>query len=140
MTLEFTLFSRPGGLEWPAAERIRFDRTIARFKGGKPVKLILREVKKIRSHDQNALYWKRNGELSTETGYDKESLHEEFMRRAGYGKTLRTRTAEYYFRQSSRDLDTSQFSVLMGFQDELANFLNEDREPDHYIFLTRGQI
>ena len=140
MTLEFTVWSKPGRIEWPPAERIRFERTVKRFKGGVPIKIVMREVKKIRSNDQNALYWKRNQELAIECGYDKESLHEEFMRRGGYGKPVKTRTADYFFRMSSRDLDTKQFSMLMTFQDELVSFLNEGREPDHYIFLTKGAV
>lgn len=140
MNYEFTGHSVPGGIVFYGPEKARHERTLARFKGGVPVKVIYREVGRIRTINQNKLYWKRNKELSAETGYSKESLHEGFMERAGFGKRVKVRTAEYFFRQSSRDLDTKQFSQLMGYQDELAQFLNEDREPDACVRLTQGDI
>lgn len=113
---------------------------MAKFKGGKPIKVIYKELKPQRTPDQNRLYWARNAELSSETGYSKEALHEQFMVRAGYGKRLQFKTADYFFRVSSTELDIKQFSVLMGYQDELAQFLNEDREPDQMIRLTQGEL
>jgi len=140
MTLEFVGHTVPGGVEFYGAEYARHQRTLAKFKGGKPIKVIYKELKKQRTPDQNRLYWARNAELSSETGYSKEALHEQFMVRAGYGKRLQFKSADYFFRVSSTELDTKQFSVLMGYQDELAAFLNEDREPDQMIRLTQGEL
>lgn len=140
MIFEFVGYSVPGGVEFHGAERSRHARTVAQFKGGVPIKVIYKKVNKPRSLPQNSLYWKRNEELSSETGYSKEALHEQFMARAGYGKRIKYPTAEYFFRVSSTELDTKQFSQLMGYQDELAAFLNEDREPDQMIRLTMGEI
>lgn len=140
MTLEFIGHTKPGGIEFYGPELARHQRTLAKFKGGVPVKVIYKQIRKQRTPDQNKLYWKRNEEISAETGYSKESLHEGFMERAEYGKRIKARHANYFFRSSSRDLDTAQFSVLMGYQDELAQFLNEDREPDQMIRLTQGEL
>ncbi len=140
MTFEFTAHSVPGGLEFFGPEKTRHERTLSRFRGGVPVKVIYREIGKIRTSDQNRLYWKRNEELSLETGYSKEALHEGFMARGEFGKRVVVKDAEYFFRSSSRDLDTTQVSKLMSFQDEMALFLNEGREPDEYIHLTKGTI
>lgn len=140
MTLEFTGYTVPGGIEFYGQEAARHSRTLAKFKGGVPIKVVYREIRKQRTPDQNKLYWKRNEELASETGYSKEALHEQFMVRAGYGKRLKFRDADYFFRSSSVDLDTKQFSVLMTYQDELAAFLNEDREPDQMLRLTQGEL
>lgn len=140
MTLEFIGHTIPGGIEFFGPELARHQRTLAKFKGGVPVKVTYKQIRKQRTPDQNRLYWRRNEELAMETGYSKEALHEGFMERAGFGKRLKVRHADYFFRQSSRDLDTKQFSLLMSYQDELAQFLNEDREPDQYIRLTQGEI
>lgn len=140
MTLEFVGHTVPGGIEFYGQEHARHSRTLAKFKGGKPIKVIYKELKKQRTPDQNRLYWARNAELSSETGYSKEALHEQFMVRAGYGKRLKFKSADYFFRVSSTELDTKQFSVLMGYQDELAQFLNEDRQPDQMIRLTQGDL
>ena len=138
--MEFTGHTVPGGVEFYGNEHARHQRTLAKFKGGKPIKVIYKELKPQRTPDQNRLYWKRNQELSSETGYSKEALHEQFMVRAGYGKRLKFKNADYFFRVSSTELDVRQFSVLMGFQDELAAFLNEDKEPDQMIRLTQGEL
>ena len=140
MTIEFIGHTVPGGVEFYGAEYARHQRTLAKFKGGKPIKVIYKELKQQRTPQQNKCYWKRNEELSIETGYSKEALHEQFMVRAGYGKRLKFKTADYFFRVSSTELDVKQFSVLMGFQDELAQFLNEDRDADQMIRLTQGEI
>lgn len=140
MTLEFVGHTIPGGVEFYGSEHARHQRTLAKFKGGKPIKVIYKELKPQRTPDQNRLHWARNAELSSETGYSKEALHEQFMVRAGYGKRLQFKTADYFFRVSSTELDIKQFSVLMGYQDELAQFLNEDREPDQMIRLTQGEL
>jgi hypothetical protein len=140
MTLEFIGHTVPGGIEFYGQEHARHYRTLAKFKGGKPIKVIYKELKKQRTPQQNRLYWKRNEELAAETGYSKEALHEQFMQRAEYGRPLNTGTAEYFFRVSSTELDVHQFSVLMGYQDELAAYLNTDREPDQMIRLTQGEL
>lgn len=139
MTLEFVGHTIPGGVEFYGSEYARHQRTLAKFKGGRPIKVIYKELKPQRTPDQNRLYWARNAELSSETGYSKEALHEQFMVRAGYGKRVQFKTADYFFRVSSTELDIKQFSVLMGYQDELANFLNEDRNPDCYIVLSNSE-
>lgn len=138
MTYEFTAKSVPGGIVFLGREKERHDRLMSQFKGGKDVKVVYKPARRTRTPDQNSLYWKRNHELSVETGYSKECLHECFMQQAGYGKTIRTRTAALFFRDSSTELDTKQFSRLMELQDDLAAFLNEDREPDMHIILTTG--
>jgi len=138
MTFEFIGHSVPGGVEFFGAEKERHHRVLSAFRGGVPIKVIYKKVNKQRSIDQNKCYWKRNEELSSETGYSKEALHEGFMERAGYGKRLKVKTAEYFFRSSSRDLDTKQFSELMKYQDELAEFLNDGREPENFLQLTTG--
>lgn len=140
MTLEFIGHTIPGGVEFYGPEYARHQRTLAQFKGGVPIKVIYKELKPQRTPKQNKCYWKRNEELASETGYSKEALHEQFMARAGYGKRIKYPTAEYFFRVSSTELDVKQFSVLMGFQDELAQFLNEDRDADQMIRLTQGEI
>jgi hypothetical protein len=140
MQYEFIGYSVPGGVAFYGSEQARHARTVAKFKGGVPIKVIYKKVNKQRTPDQNSLYWVRNAELASETGYSKESLHEQFMVRAGYGKRVSFKTAEYFFRSSSRDLDIKQFSELMKYQDELALFLNEDREPDQMIRLTQGEL
>ena len=138
--MEFTGHTVPGGVEFYGNEHARHQRTLAKFKGGKPIKVIYKELKKQRTPEQNRTYWLRNAELASETGYSKEALHEQFMARAGYGKRLQFKNADYFFRVSSTELDVKQFSVLMAFQDELAQFLNEDREPDQMIRLTQGEL
>jgi hypothetical protein len=140
MQYEFIGYSVPGGIAFYGSEQARHARTVEKFKGGVPIKVIYKKVIKQRTPDQNKLYWKRNEELSSETGYSKEALHEQFMARAGYGRRVKYGTADYFFRVSSTELDTKQFSVLMGYQDELAAFLNEDRESDQMIRLTQGEL
>ena len=138
MTYEFTAKSVPGGIVFLGREKERHDRLMSQFKGGKDVKVVYKPARRTRTLNQNSLYWQRNKDLSIETGYSKECLHEAFMQEAGYGVKVKTRTAELFFRQSSTELDTKQFSRLIELQDELALYLNEDREPDMHIILTTG--
>lgn len=140
MQYEFIGYSVPGGVAFYGSEQARHARTVAQFKGGVPIKVIYKKVNKSRTIPQNSRYWARNQELAEFTGYSRENLHEEFMRKCGFGKQVLAHTTNYFFRISSTELDIKQFSELMTCQDELVNFLNEGVEPENQIRLSeRGE-
>lgn len=91
-----------------------------------------------RKLNQNSLHWLRCQRLGEqpEISLSPEGVHEYLMEECGYGvkKELRGRTI--FDRESSTQLTVEEFSALMKAQDILASFVNENREPHHYLILA----
>jgi hypothetical protein len=52
MTIEFVGHTIPGGIEFYGTELARHQRTLAKFKGGVPVKVIYKQIRNQRTPDQ----------------------------------------------------------------------------------------
>lgn len=100
--------------------------------------LSIQEVKgKLRTGQQNRFYWLRNSFLGEPLGLDRNQVHELLMQECGLGKNVEIMGKQQFIRDSSTNLDTKEFSMLIERQDAIANWLNEDRAPDHWIRLPQ---
>jgi len=121
-----------------AGQKEYFTRYVRRAKEG-DYELSLRRFFKKRTIKQNRLYWKRWQTITAETGYSSVTLHEMAMQQRGYGDQVKLMNFEHFVRISSTVLTTVEFSELMKFQDELCEWLNQDKEPENWTILPNTE-
>jgi hypothetical protein len=103
------------------------ERAIQRIKAikpdqEKPLAIWIGPYKKIRSLEQNALYWKRIGVISAATGHDRYTLHEYFKRRVFGVNVADVCGSVVEFTRSSTKVSTGDFSELI---EEVESFISE---------------
>ena len=78
----------------------------------------IKRIRKLRSLDQNALYWMWLEVVSRDTGYDKEELHTTFR-----SMFLTDRSKKLPLIRSTARLNKNQFSIYLGKVERVASEL-----------------
>lgn len=78
-----------------------------------PYKITGKKYKKVRSINQNSLYWKWISCIEDETGQDKEDLHDYFRQKYLGSSINETLGEQFMVLRSTANLDSSEFTEYL---------------------------
>ena len=132
---DFIATTTPSGLMLPLAALNRWAQ------GQKPQTKVLMRVLKVMPHRREVhhrLYRLRNAALSIELDVTAEWLHEYIGKECELGEYRSIRGKSEFVRKSQKEWSVAEMNMAFKKQDELAQFVNEGREPHEAVVLPTG--
>lgn len=129
--------------KWPVPDK-ESQAAILRWASGQAedTMFVFRVLKKLntRSKQQHGLYRLRNSILAPALDIDADSLHIHIKTELDMTEEITIAGKTHTRIRSQNDFTTEEMSAMLSKQDELAAFVNTDRDYSNYLILPTGDI
>lgn len=127
---------------WPVPEK-ESAQALSRWAGGQKAgtAIIMRVLKKLntRRDVHHALYRLRNAILAPALDTDVDSLHDWIKAELDMIEENEIAGKTHKRLRSQKEFTSEEMNAMFAKQDELRDFVNLDREPEHYLILPEGE-